>query len=247
MKRAGLLAIGLGVYVVVLLVSSPATLIDAAVYDASNGRLRLTQAQGTIWAGNGKLEMRDAEGRNALARDIAWRIAPESLWRGKILCDVELTRTAQRFRVAASPGKVEVANAEISLPASTLAFAEARLKPLRLSGDLLLQASNLTIAQKAFQGNVTLRWNGAGSAFSPVSPLGSYEFQLHGQGNAVNATLTTLQGPMQLDGSGSWIAGGNPQFRATMLVPPEYREQMAPLLRLISVQREEGNFELELK
>ena len=92
-----------------------------------------------------------------------------------------------------------------------------------------------------------LQWRAAGSAFSPVSPIGSYELRLDGQGNIVRAVLSTLQGPLQLDGSGSWANGRAPEFLVTARVPAQYQEQLTPLLRMISVQRDEGSFELQLK
>ena len=247
MRRRGLFAIGFSVFAAGLIVQAPATLVDAELQRASNGRLRLAQAQGTIWAGSGLIEIRDVGGRNAIAKDIAWRVLPESLWRGRLVCEVELERATRRFPIAASLTTIEIANAEIDLPAAALAFAEPRLKPLKLSGDVLLRTTNLSIGRDGMLGTVTLQWRAAGSAFSPLSPIGSYELRLDGQGNTVRATLSTLQGPLQLDGSGSWTTGRKPEFQATVRVPPQYQEQLTPLLRIISVQRDEGSFELQLK
>jgi len=247
MRRWSQWAIGLGVYAAVLAVQAPATLVDGGLKQATNGRLRLAQAQGTIWAGAGLIEIRDAGGRNAIAKEIAWHILPESLWRARLVCEVELDRPAQRFPVTVSISKFDIADAEINLPAAALEFAEPRLKPLRLSGDLQLHASNLSIGRDGMVGNVTLQWRAAGSDFSPVSPIGSYELRLDGRGNSVQATLSTLQGPLQLDGSGSWTSGRSTELKATVRVPPPYREQLTPLLRIISVQRDEGLFELQLK
>ena len=66
-------------------------------------------------------------------------------------------------------------------------------------------------------------------------------------GAAVQASLRTLQGPLQLDGQGSWTSGRNPVFQGTARVPPQHQQQLAPLLRLIAVERGEGSFELQLK
>ena len=247
MRRRSLLAIGVGIYAAVLIVQAPATLVDAGLRQASNGRLRLAQAQGTIWAGAGLIEIRDVAGRSAIAMNVDWRVLPDSLWRGRLVCEIELERAARRFPIAASLSKIEIADAQIDLPAAALVFVEPRLKSLRLSGDLLLRASNLSIGQDGMVGNIRVQWLDAGSALSPVSPIGSYELGIDGQGKSVHATLSTLHGPVQLDGSGSWTNGGNPEFRATAQVPPQYRQQLTPLLGLISVQRDEGNFELQLK
>lgn len=247
MRRWSLFAIGLGVYVATLVVQAPATLIDAGLQQASNGRLRLAQAQGTIWAGVGQLEIRDLGSRNAIAKDIAWRVLPESLWRARLVCEVALDRAARRFLITLSFSQFELANADINFPAAVLALAEPRLKPLRLSGDVLLHTTSLSVGPGGIRGDAVLQWRAAGSAFSPVSPIGSYELRLDGQGNTVRAALTTLEGPLQLDGSGSWTPGRNPEFQAIVRVPPQYQEQFTPLLRLISVQRDAGSFELQLK
>ena len=158
-----------------------------------------------------------------------------------------LDRAARRFPVTISLSRVDLANADIDLPAAALALAESRLKPLRLSGDVVLHVTTLTVGRDGTRGVAVLQWRGAGSSFSPVSPLGSYEVRFDGQGNVVRAVLSTLQGPLQLDGSGSWTNGRNPEFQATVRVPPQYQEQLTPLLRMISVQRDEGSFELQLK
>lgn len=247
MRRRGLVAAGFGLYAAALITQAPATLVDHGLQQASNGRLRLTQASGTIWSGAGLIEIRDAGGRNTIARNAAWRILPESMWRARLACEVQLEGAARPFFVTASASKIEIRGLELDLPAGALALAEPSLMPLHLSGEVLLQTSNLSIGRHGMLGNLTVQWRSAGSAFSPVSPLGSYELKLEGKGKTVGALLATLQGPVQLDGSGTWATGRKPDFLATVRVAPENREQLNPLLRLISVQRDEGTFELQLK
>lgn len=247
MRRSSLLAIGIGIFAVGLLVWAPATIVDAELKRATNGRLRLSQAQGTIWAGSGLLELRDARGSNAIAKQFAWRVLPDSLWRARLVGEVVLENQARPLLVSATFSKVTITNAEINLPAAAMALAEPRLKPLKLSGDVALRTTNLAMGAGEMLGTVTLQWRNAGSAFTPVSPIGSYELKLNGEGKSVSATLSTTQGPLQLDGSGGWAIGQNPQFLATVRVPPQYQEQFTPLLRLISVQRDQDTFDLQLK
>jgi general secretion pathway protein N len=246
MKRWTLLAIGLGVYVVALVATAPATLLDAGVQRASHGRLRLAEAQGTLWSGSGQIEIRDAGGRAGVARSLAWRVMPESLLRGHLVCEVALEEATRRFSVTVSLSRIELANADISLPATVLGLAVPKLAPLGLTGEVLLHVANLAIARDRMEGTAILQWRAAASALAPISPLGDYEVRLDGEGTAVHALLRTLEGPLQLDGTGSWTHGDNPAFMAMASVPPEYRQQLAPLLRLIAVERGEGSFELQL-
>jgi general secretion pathway protein N len=96
------------------------------------------------------------------------------------------------------------------------------------------------------EGNATLQWLAAGSTLTPISPLGDYEVRLDGEGTRVHAFLRTLSGPLQLEGKGSWTHGANPAFLAMASVDPQHRQQLAPLLRLIAVERGQGSFELQL-
>ncbi len=247
MRRWSLLAIGLGAYALALIATAPATLVDAGLQRASHGRLRLAEAQGTLWSGSGQIEIRDAGGRTGVAKSLAWRFLPESLLRGRLVSEVELDQSARRFPVTISLSRIEIANAEISLPATVLGLGVPKLAPLGLTGDVLLRVASLSIERKEMQGNATLQWRDAGSVLTPISPLGDYELRLDGEGATVHAYLRTIQGPLRLEGKGSWANGNHPVFLATARVPAQHQQQLAPLLRLIAVERGEGSFELVLK
>jgi general secretion pathway protein N len=247
MRRRTLLLIALGFYAVILVVEAPATLVDAALRRVGNERLRLVQAQGSVWSGKGILEIRSAGATEALARPISWRVQPASLWRGQLVCEVRLDPASPPITVAASPTRVQIDGAEIDLPADALALAEPRLKPLKLKGDIQIRLDGFSLARNSVNGGLVVLWQSAGSDFSPVSPMGSYELRVDGEGQDVRARLTTNEGPLQLDGAGTWKVTAPPRFTATARVPPEYREQFVPLLRLIAVQRDEETFELRLQ
>ncbi len=246
MKRWQLIAIGLIIYTVAIVATAPATLLDGRLQHASHGRLRLAEAHGTLWSGSGQIEVRDSAGRIGIAKNLAWRFLPESLLRGRLVCEVGLDQSAKRFPVTISLSRIEVANADVSLPATVLGLGLPKLAPLGLTGDVLLHIASLTVERKEMQGNATLLWRDAGSVLTPISPLGDYELRLDGEGATVHAYLRTIQGPLRLEGKGSWANGNNPVFLATAQVAAEHQQQLAPLLRLIAVERGEGNFELRL-
>lgn len=246
MKRRYLIAIGLLVYVVAVLAATPATLIDGALRRASEGRLRLTEARGTLWSGSGQIEVRDSGGRTGIAKNLVWRLLPESLLRGRLICEVELDQSGKRFPVTISMSRIEIANAEINLPAAVLGLGVPKLAPLGLTGEVQLRVTSLSIESREMQGNATLQWRDAGSVLTSISPLGDYELRLDGEGATVHAYLRTIEGPLRLEGKGTWVNGKNPVFLATANVPAQHQQQLAPLLRLIAVDRGEGSFELRL-
>ena len=240
-------AAGLGVFAVALAAFAPATLVDARLEQASGGRLRLAQAQGSLWSGSGWIEVRDAHGKAGIAQRLAWRVLPASLLRARVEVEVELDRAARRFPVRLSFSGIEIERAGMRLPAAALGLGLPKLAPLRLSGEMLLEVAQLSFARGRVQGEATLRWRAAGSALTSVAPLGDYEVRLKASGAEVHAALSTLAGPLELEGKGSWSSGRAPSFLATARVPAQHREQLSPLFRLIAVERGAGAFELRLQ
>ena len=236
--------VGLGAYAAALIALAPATLIDARLERASGGRLRLAEAQGSMWSGAGWIEIRSADGRSGVAEHLAWRVLPESLLRARLVAEVELEQAARPFPLTLSLSGVEIADASIQLPAAALGLGMPRLASIRLTGEVLVDIPHLSFERGRLDGDATLQWRAAGSALTPISPLGDYEVQFKAAGPAVHAALRTLEGPLQLEGKGTWSNGAPPSFLVTALVPPQHREQLAPLLGLIAVERGAGRFEL---
>lgn len=207
----------------------------------------MVEAQGTLWSGTGQLEIRDSSGRTGVAQSLAWHMQPASLLRGHLVYLLNLAQSTPPVTVTVSASQIEITNADISLPATVLGLAIPKLAPLGLSGDLSLHVANLSVASGHMQGNTTLQWHDAGSTFTTVSPLGDYELTLNGDGTTTQALLRTVQGPLKLDGKGSWANGDKPNFMATAQVPPQQQQQLDPLLRLIAVARGAGSYELQFK
>ena len=246
MTRWAVWAIGLAIYMAALIVMAPATLLDAGLQRAGNGRLRLAQAEGSLWSGAGQIEIRDGAGRTGVAKSITWRVLPVSLLRGRLVCEVRLDQPGKVFPVTISLSRIEVTNADIGLPAVVLGLGVPKLAPLGLTGDVQIHIAKMSIQRGALDGTATLQWLGAGSTLTSVAPLGDYELKLDGEGMSLHAYLRTIQGPLWLDGQGSWKQGANPAFLANARITPEYQQQLAPLLRLIAVERGEGRFDLQL-
>jgi len=238
--------LALGVFAAALAVLAPATLIDERLEQASGGRLRLAEARGSLWSGAGWIEIRDAEGRAGVARRLAWRVLPWSLLRGRLVAEIDLDQAAKPFPVTLSLSGLQIADAGINLPAAALGLGVPKLAPFRLTGEVRVDISRLSIERSRVDGDATLQWRAAGSALTPISPLGDYEMRFKAAGPAVHAVLSTLEGPLQLDGQGTWSNGGPPSFLATARVPAQHQEQLSPLFRLVAVERGAGTFELRL-
>lgn len=244
--RRGLLLAGFGAYVLGLIASAPATLVDAGLRRASDGQLRLAEAQGTLWSGSGQIEIRATGGQVGVAKNLAWRFLPTALLHGQLVCEVEWDHAARPLPVTISWTQIELANADINLPATVLGLGVPKLAPLGLAGEVSLHIERLFIGRGGASGNATLQWRNASSALAPVAPLGDYELRLENDGTTTHAVLRTLQGSLQLDGKGKWASGERPVFSASARISPQHQRQLAPFLRMIAVERGAGSFELPL-
>jgi len=246
MKRWTLFALGAVAYTAALVALAPATLVDAVLARASADRVRLVEAGGTVWSGSGLIEIRDAKQRSGVARRVAWHVAPGALLRGELALEATTSDSAKPVSITATLTRVEVENAELSVPAAILGLAAPKLAPLELTGNLTLQVARLTFAHGKVHGNAAAQWHAAGSALSKVSPLGAYALRIDPADTGMRATLSTLQGPLELKGAGSWTNGAG-VFQGRAEVAPPHREALAPLLRLVAVERAEGQFDFELR
>ncbi len=247
MTRWAVIATGLAAYTFALIVTAPASLVDVGLRSRSDGRLRLVEAQGTLWSGSGLIEIRDLGGHTGVTKSLAWRLRMDAMLRAQLTYEVKFDLGTRPFPATIFWSRIEFKNADISLPATALGIGIPKLAALGLTGDLNLHIGSLSLGRFTTLGSATLQWLEAGSALSPISALGDYELRLHGNGSTVHATLHTLKGPLQLDGQGSWISGRNPVFLAIAYTPPELQQRLAPFLRLIAVERDAGRFELQLK
>ena len=244
MKPRWLLLTGFGIYSLALLISAPAALFDGQLQKFSSGSLRLAEADGTLWKGSGKLEIRTADGRTIHRKDLSWRFQAERLLFGNMTWLLDMDQGAQIVPLALFPGGVKIAHINIDLPAAALAHVVPDFAEFGLVGDLTFEGKEIRLTQDSMDGSASLRWRNAGLALSPVSPLGSYEINFVMEGPATTFNLNTLSGPLQVDGEGSWIPGSRPVFLSTAEIPEEFESRLAPFLRLIAVERGPGRFEL---
>lgn len=247
MKRWSWWAAGIAAYLAILVALAPASLLDVIAAQATGGRLRIAAASGSLWTGAGELQFFDAVKQQAVGKSVAWRISPWSLFGGRLACAMALDANPHSFELIVYPSRVELANADISVPAEVLAIADVRLAPFALAGDLEFRISRLTVGRSGADGNGIVLWRRAASAHSKVMPLGDYELTVTSSEGTAAFTLRTIQGALQLDGAGSWPRGAKPEFRASARAEPQYREQLEPFMRMIAVDRGGGIYELQLK
>lgn len=201
-------------YLITLLITAPASLLDRCLQYASQGRLLLANASGTIWNGSAALALRTQDGRPIGLPFLHWEIAVPSLFAGKIRARLQWDGQppASATEAIFSFNRIELHHALLQLPAQVLDEASPVLKPARFRGQIQIQCDRLVFSGGGMEGNAVIDWRQASSALSSIAPLGSYRLALNGTGDRINIGLTTASGILLLDGEGNWSPGRGLEF-----------------------------------
>jgi general secretion pathway protein N len=200
---------------------APASWLASAIASATNQRLVLADARGTIWSGSavavlaGGPDSRDA---SYLPGRMEWTLTPR--WYGVDLaarheCCLNGTATVQirpglgRIRATLVPRTDWVGQ----WPSAWLGGLGTPWNTLQLGGNFRLLSPGATIesveGRWRLDGRVELVLDSVSSRLTTLDTLGTYKVTLSGSANGPTLlTVTTQDGPLQLSGNGTWGPGG---------------------------------------
>lgn len=238
---------GIAVALATLLIFFPVAWVATILEQQSAGRLTLGDAHGTLWQGSAYI------GGAASSRDpvtpllpgrFSWRLSPMILL-GSIHAEVEnAAALSQPVTVTGNWHQWQISGAAISLPAERLAALGAPLNTILPSGQMRLSWQPLQLVQQhgriEMTGSIKLEMHDVASRLSPVKPLGSYDLVLDWQGTHAAVMLDTVQGPMLLNGSGTF-SDGHLQFSGTARAEAGQEQKLANFLNLLGQRRREGD------
>jgi general secretion pathway protein N len=223
-----------------LVLFAPARWLAGAVQRASAGQVLLADARGTVWAGTARLVLTGGEGSNdaaTLPGRVQWQLRPAfNGIAARIGADC-CTTTPLQLRVALGLGNARITVADsVSLwPAALLAGLGTPWNTLQLDGELGLSTQGLSVewsaGRLALAGRAELAAARISSRLSTLRPMGSYRITLNG-GATSTLELATLEGSLQLSGTGRWV-GSRLRFEGVASAAPEREAALANLLNII--------------
>jgi general secretion pathway protein N len=232
--------------VVVLVLSAPASFADVGLSQITQGRLRLADAQGTVWQGKGKIVLADIAAQAApytvtglvLPGDFEWRLAGWPLILGKI--DIKLSGVGVQKPIALTGGlsELKISASRLVLPGVDLSRMGSPWNTFKPQATLDVQWDNMTLRQGQFDGKAVVELKDIASALTPVRPLGSYKVDVTGTGSSADVKLSTTQGPLKLEGNGVWNARQGLRLSIEAEADETAKAKLQTLLSLIG--RREG-------
>lgn len=226
--------------VLALVFFAPASWLSRFVKQASNGQVQLVEPRGTVWTGSGRLLLSGGSGSRdsaALPGSIDWRLRP-----GWLTLKVQLSAeccTPAPLKALVVPRlsgpTLQLADGTSQWPAALLTGLGTPWNTVQAEGTLSVATQGLSLTwnagRMAMAGRAELTALALSSRLSTLKPMGSYRVTLNG-GDAAVLDLSTLEGSLQLSGSGRWV-GSRLRFQGVASAAPEHEAALANLLNII--------------
>jgi len=236
----------------VLATQAPASFADVALERVTQGRVRLAEASGTVWSGRGRIVLADiadpgAERRVGAVASVpgvvlpgrfGWTLSPWPLLVGVLDARIEHDSMRQPVLLTGRAGELRATPGSLQLPPVALDRMGSPWNTIRPTGALTLSWENVTLRSGRFDGRASIELQQAASALTPVRPLGAYRIDVVGSGAQAQVRMTTLSGPLRLEGGGTWDARSGLRFTAEASAEEPERARLQPLLGLLG--RREG-------
>lgn len=227
----GVLAIG-----VVIVALLPAAWVTPQFSRATGGHVNLVDPDGSLWHGSATLLLAPGSDRSAstlLPGRIEWRTAFWPLFTGRVQMQMRQTLAMpDPVTVNATLRGATVSAGAMAVPASLLAGLGTPFNTLDLQGDVRIDWSDWRLFGRDVFGRLTVTMHDVSSRISIVKPLGSYRAVWQAQGPNSTLDLSTLNGPLTLEGHGTF-AGATSVFNGTAEADEAHRENLAGLLNLL--------------
>ena len=228
-----------------LVLFAPAQWLASGVAHASSGQVQLAQARGTLWNGSAQLVLTGGQSSQdavALPGRLDWQLRPT--WSGGVRALVRAACcTPAPLRLHLQPrwggARLRVADGSSQWPAALLTGLGTPWNTLQLQGRLALQTLGLNAewasGRMLLAGQLRLDALSVSTRLSTLKPMGSYRLLLQG-GSVPTLQLTTLDGALQMHGSGQWV-GKRLRFEGEATAAPEREAALSNLLNIIGRRR----------
>ena len=219
---------------------APAHWLAGGVARATQGQVQLLQPRGTVWTGSAQLVLTGGQASKdsaALPGRVDWQLRPT--WGGLRArlqagcCTLQPLQAQVHLRWAGP--QITLADGQSQWPAALLAGLGTPWNTLQPQGQLALQTRALAVQWAAgrmvLSGQAHLDARAMSSRLSTLRPMGSYRLVLQG-GEVPTLALSTLDGALQLSGSGQWV-GNRLRFAGEASAAPEREAALSNLLNII--------------
>lgn len=231
MKRLAVLAVVVLLLLAAFAAFAPAALLDARLDSATQGRVRLADASGTVWEGRGLL----TDELRTWSVPVSFGVDPRSILRG----EARMTLLAPdggdlpHGDIAWRDATLALDGVAFTLPAAALNGAIAPANTVALGGYIAIDAPHAAWNGQGGEGAATVQWSGARIAGNDGSlALGTVIVNLAPRGDQIVGRIENRGGDVRVDGELAWSDAGiaaNATLTPLPSTPPAVAHALAAL------------------
>jgi general secretion pathway protein N len=248
MRARSIVVLGVIAYAVFFVAGVPASFIAARVTEASNDRVNVFDAEGTVWHGSARARV-VAPGGPLFIDSVEWRFLPARLAAARIAFGVRASAPGfeARAEVARALSEWEAREASVRTEGAFVAALSPMAANLRPGGIMTASTPALRWTDSTVNGSGTFEWRNAAVALSQVQPLGTYRVEASAEGAVVKFTVSTLEGALRLSGRGDFTLPSRLSFSGEARAEGPQAALLDPLLDLVGPRRPDGARPLEAR
>lgn len=232
---------------VTVLVVLPAAWITPRFAAATGGRVSLVDPQGSLWRGSARLMLSagsGAEGATVMPYRIDWTTRVWPLLSGHVQMVMrEAQPQALPIVLDARRHLTTLSSGTLAVPAGLLTGLGAPFNTLDFQGDLRLDWTEWRLIEDRAYGGLVVSLRDLSSRVSLLRPLGTYRATFTAAGQDGTLELTTLSGPLMVNGTGQF-RDGQMNFSGKVSSGAETQASLAGLLNLMGRPLGDGSYAL---
>lgn len=228
---------------------APASLVDWGLRAGTQGRVRLADAAGSVWQGQGRLVLvdivaeaeRERQGKTGalplpgvlVPGTIRWQIQALPLLIARVHVLARHDSMNQPLEITGTFRSPRFSGGSIRLPDVNLARLGSPWSTVQPTASLAVSWQPFDIIDGRARGMATVELRDVASALTPVRPLGAYRLEIDGRQPDVTLKMTALEGPLRLTGDGIFNPRQGVRFTAWADVDESERLKLQPLVSLL--------------
>jgi general secretion pathway protein N len=182
--------------------------------------LAVVDASGTVWSGSATIALGPPELRRTVPEPLRWQVS----FAGGPKLRVSHSWLSGPLTLAPKWSGVGISKQSLQVPAAALASLDARMAAIAPEGEISLKWPAIFIGRQGRPAGATLldiQWRNAASTLTSIRPLGAYALSVKQAATGrAELVLSTLQGPLMLNGTGLLDRNSGFQFDGTAQADP---------------------------
>lgn len=230
----GWLAAGVALYLSFLVVYFPAPLLTHLLAKATQNRVAIAAATGSVWRGQGLLTMTPPGAAPISLGTIGWDLRLPYLFLARVQIDMTLSDgpISGSASVVRTIRSIQLRSLSARFPATQLAILNPLLAAANLRGDVTLTAPVIRLSRFGLHGAAMLTWTDAGSENFGLDHLGDYQINVSGDMKPLQIVVSTVKGDVALSGEGSWDTEKSGRLQLGLTIAPGGRQPaLGPMLQ----------------